>query len=98
MVTTEVVQTVIAKAVELTDEESRRAVALYAILARDPSDFVDMVAEEESLPVLQVTRLMMITSNPKHDAETIELNKLGSEILTCEIESRVEIATKRNPQ
>lgn len=53
----------------MTPDESK-AVALYAILARDPCDFVDMVREEDTSDgCLETMYAMFVTPNPRSDSE-----------------------------
>jgi hypothetical protein len=59
----------------------QKAVGLYAVLARDACDFIDMVNEEKDTQALQTLYLMLTVPNDKHDEKTNELNKLGSGML-----------------
>jgi hypothetical protein len=54
-----------------------QAVGLYAVLARDATDFIDMLdaAPDDALELLY---LMLTVPNDEHDDATVKLNKLGS--------------------
>lgn len=66
-----------------------RAVGLYAVAARDVTDFFDMVREEESNEVLKLLYEMLTTpnDNPNHDQE---LNDLVAPFVKRELEKRNE--------
>jgi hypothetical protein len=61
---------------EDVNEHERQAVGLYAILARDACDFIDMV-QEAPTEALRVLLEMLATPNPKHDDDTRRLNAFG---------------------
>lgn len=58
-----------------TPEQARKAIALYAIGARDVMDFLDMLGDEEPA-TLYCLHKMLTRDNPKHDTDTRELNTL----------------------
>jgi hypothetical protein len=70
----------------MTQEEEQRAIGLYAVLARDASDFIDMLEESETTDLtLQWLHAMLTTPNPKSD---VELNKIGACFTKRELEKR----------
>lgn len=70
----------------------RHAIGLYAVLARDPSDFIDMVREDETTSeCLRILLLMLETPNPKHDQSTAELNSIGADMVRREMERRHDV-------
>lgn len=52
-------------------------VGLYAVLAYDASDFVDLIIESDTAVLMDLS-LMLRLPNPKHDANTRELNAIGA--------------------
>ena len=64
-----------------------KAVALYAVLARDWSDFLDMCKEADA-PTLETLHLMLTTPNERHDRATVELNRLGADLVAPMIAAR----------
>ena len=80
----------------LSSPVGSQAVALYAIGARDPTDFIDLVNDEENVEVLQLLHGMLVEPNaaPDHDAE---LNKMLAPIVARVLETRgYEYATWRS--
>jgi len=73
------------------NKTGHKAVVLYAILARDACDFIEMMREEEIL-VLETLLEMLTHPNEKHTRDTIELNALGASFVRRELENR------RDPQ
>lgn len=69
-------------------EVEKKAIGLYAVIARDPLDFIDMMREEESMEVLELLMKMFTTPNPEHDADTVDLNKTGADLVRNEIDRR----------
>jgi hypothetical protein len=69
------------------DSDARRAIGLYAVLARDAMDFVEM-SVESSDDALDYLYLMLTLRNPKHDADTRKLNEIGSDIVARIIKAR----------
>lgn len=66
-----------SKNVLSTEQE---ALSAYVILARDWCDYMDYV-QEMSTDGKALLRKMLSRPNPKHDAVTIELNRLGLNII-----------------
>ncbi len=70
-----------------TTTDERRAIVLYAVGARDISDFLDMIVEEETtLPALEFLRDMLAA--PGTDKTDVELNKLLLPIVERALEKR----------
>lgn len=69
------------------NEHDRNAIGLYAVLARDICDFLDM-SKEAPPETLNILYLMLATPNPKHDEDTNTLNKLGAELIDAELTRR----------
>jgi hypothetical protein len=69
----------VAEGTGFSDDE-KRAVGLYAVLARDPSDFLEMLhgCAPETLRVLY---RILVLPNPKHDFDTNELNAFGASLV-----------------
>lgn len=66
-----------------------RAVGLYAVLDRDPMDFIDFIKEDDTTPeVLNDLYLMLTMENDKHSKSTKELNSIGADIVRRELERR----------
>lgn len=63
---------------DFSHEQGRSAVGLYAVLARDWGDFLEMIGEEEDIVMLKVLYNILTLPNPKHDVDTIALNNLGA--------------------
>lgn len=68
------------KQVTRSPDHDGRVVGLYAVLARDWSDFIDMCREEET-PVLEDLAKVLRLPNPEFSADTVELNELGAKIV-----------------
>lgn len=66
---------------------SGHAVALYAMLARDVTDFIDELAVMPT-STLDTLHLMLTTPNDKHDHDTKELNAIGARLVERAIEKR----------
>lgn len=64
----------------LLDQHERSAIGLYAVLARDWTDFIDMVRREPP-EVLSILCLMLITPNNGHTPLTEEINRFGADIV-----------------
>ena len=73
------------------NDDERQAVGLYAVLARDWTDFVDMVRETKD-GTLVILHQMLTHENPKHDTRTVELNSFGARIVAGVIERRKVVA------
>jgi hypothetical protein len=71
----------------IANEHEREAIGLYAVLARDPMDFLEM-ANEISDAGLDDLYLMLTTPHPDHDKEIVELNTLGADLLKGEFKRR----------
>lgn len=70
-----------------TTTDERRAIGLYAVGARDVSDFVDMLYEEETtIPALEFLRDMLAA--PGTDKTDVELNKLLLPVVERALEKR----------
>jgi hypothetical protein len=63
-------------------------VGLYAVLARDACDFIDMVVEEENVETLKTLYLMLATPNPSTSPEDVELNRIGASIVSGNLTKR----------
>jgi len=69
--------------------DEKRAVVLYAVLDRDPSDFIDMLREPKTTgECLETLHLMFVTPNEKHDSRTRRLNEIGADMVEREMERR----------
>lgn len=67
--------------------DGRRAIALYAIGARDVCDFIDMLKEEESTDgALKLLRNMLASSGTANT--DVELNQLLLPMVERELERR----------
>lgn len=66
----------------------RIALGLYAVAARDVTDFIDMVREEQSIDVLKILNEMLVTSNPNMSKDNKELNALVAPFVQRELEKR----------
>jgi hypothetical protein len=65
-----------------SDESSRAAIGLYAVLARDACDFIDMVNETEDEEALKTLYLMLsFKDNPNVSKDDLDLNEIGASIL-----------------
>jgi hypothetical protein len=61
-------------------QQDRRAVGLYAVLARDVGDFIEMVSIEYDVEVLvTLFRMLSLPGDPKKTDN--ELNKIGASIV-----------------
>lgn len=76
----------------MTDTTAQQAIGLYAVLAYDIGDFIEMV-DEATIPVLELLYQILALPNDKHDADTVELNKLGASITRDTLELRKERQT-----
>lgn len=72
----------------ISDESFNKATRFYVALARDASDFVDMVNEEKDEEVLQALYLLFTTPNPKMNKDNLELNEIGASILKKVMDKR----------
>jgi hypothetical protein len=71
---------------EPSSDDERRAVVLYAIMARDFCDFLDMIAETDTTTKsLEVLLKMLKHERPQSD---VELNRLGVGPVERELERR----------
>lgn len=70
------------------NDEERRAIGLYAVLARDFLDFMDMVSEEESNQTLRILYVMLTAPNPKQSEDNTKLNSLGAGPVERELKKR----------
>lgn len=68
-------------------EEEKKALGLYVVLARDAMDFVDMLPEESD-ETLQFLWNMLTLPNPKHSEDTKELNSIGADMVAGVLRSR----------
>ena len=65
------------------------AVGLYAVLDRDPMDFIEFVGEADTEDeVLWDLYLMLTMENPKHSADTKNLNAIGAGVVQRELDKR----------
>lgn len=64
------------------------AVGLYAVLARDPMDFLDMIMEEQNLEVLKDLYLMLTLHQPNLELSQQRLNDSGKSAVKLELERR----------
>jgi hypothetical protein len=65
------------------------AVGLYAVLDRDPMDFIEFVQEADTDDeVLWDLYLMLAMDNPKHSADTKNLNGIGASVVQRELDKR----------
>jgi hypothetical protein len=64
----------------------RRAIVLYAVLARDPMDFMDMLADEDP-QCLQILYKMLTCKQPDKDTDH-ELNEIGAGVVARHCEGR----------
>lgn len=64
----------------------RRAIALYAVLARDFTDFIDML-EEEDPQCIQILYKMLTCKQPNKDTDH-ELNSIGASVVEGHAEKR----------
>lgn len=65
------------------------AIGLYAVLARDVVDFIDMIRKEESLLVLRLLHEMLVTPNPNMSQRDAELNAIGAPFVNRELKRRL---------
>lgn len=68
----------------LVAEYERKAIGLYAVLARDPVDFIEMCGEA-SQNTLSVLWKMLTIYNPNSDNE---LNELGASLIEDMVENK----------
>lgn len=78
------------------DKAERQAISLYAVLDRDVCDFMDTLVEHD-LETLQFLHDMLTMINPKHDADTRELNGLGAGMVRRHVEDRFGTSLKLKP-
>lgn len=72
-----------------TEAEERLAIGLYAVAARDFTDFFDMLYEPETtIGALEVLHEMLVTPNPKTSRDDAELNALVLPFVTRALERR----------
>jgi len=65
------------------------AVGLYAVLDRDPMDFMEFIREPDTDDeVLWDLYLMLVCPNPKHSKDTLSLNKIGASVVQRELDRR----------
>ena len=65
------------------------AVGLYAVLDRDAMDFIEFVQEADTEDeVLWDLYLMLTMENPKHSADTKNLNGIGAGVVQRELDKR----------
>jgi hypothetical protein len=57
-------------------------------LARDASDFIDMVVEEQDVETLKTLYLMLATPNPEMHQDDQELNAIGASIVEGNLKKR----------
>ena len=69
------------------NENERKAVSLYAILAYDICDFLDELPDAPT-EALEVLLQMLQHENPKHDEFTKELNADGAKFVSGQLEKR----------
>lgn len=79
----------------MSEEDSRKALGLYAVAARDMCDFIDMVREEKSNEALATLYRMLTYPNPKMSEDDRELNSLAAPFVKSELEKR-GVVTRRN--
>ena len=68
-------------------QPDQHAVALYAILARDVCDFLDMLPEASD-DTLETLHAMLTLPNDEHDTSTRRLNSDGAEFVASAIKKR----------
>ena len=68
--------------------EEHRAIGLYAVLARDACDFIDMVQEEQRPEVLRILYEMLTTPNPDMSSRDKELNEIGARLIESILRGR----------
>lgn len=75
---------------EMSNTPKATAVGLYAVLARDISDFIELVREDENVPESELLDLylMLTLDNPGHSKDTKQLNKIGSEMVERALKRR----------
>ena len=66
------------------------AIALYAILERDCSDFIDMLPEY-GLGTLGTLYMMLMMENREHSRSTNGLNKMGADIVRTHVQNRFNV-------
>ena len=71
------------------DESGKIAIGLYAVLARDACDFIDMVNETKDEEALKTLYLMLtFKDNPNTSKDDLELNEIGASILEGILDKR----------
>lgn len=65
----------------------QRSIGLYAVLARDPSDFLDML-REEPIEVLQTLHEMLTYVGPETPKDDVELNAFGAKFVASILKDR----------
>jgi len=73
--------------IELRNLIDQRAVGLYAVLARDFEDFIDMCSESTTEVLIMLHKMLTVT-NIKHNRDTRELNAIGAELVQGILDSR----------
>lgn len=68
--------------------DEHKAIALYAVLARDPGDFIEML-DEASDEALKLLYLMLTTDHPDHTSSDRQLNNLGGSIVKGRLVKRL---------
>jgi hypothetical protein len=72
----------------LATPSERRAIGLYAVLARDVSDFIDMVNEANDVESLQVLHELLTLKRASVSPRDSELNDVGAGIVSRNLKSR----------
>jgi hypothetical protein len=70
-----------------TEQERRRALGLYAVLAHDIMDFIDMAGKAPDA-VLSVLYELLATPNAEMERRDRELNASGADLVKGILESR----------
>jgi len=63
-------------------------VGLYAVLARDPGDFIDMVVDEQDVEALKTLYLILATHNPNIPEWEMKLNTVGADLVRGNLTKR----------
>jgi hypothetical protein len=69
------------------EQEDREALALYVILSRDVTDFMDMCIESDP-GVLAFLYRLLTSPNPNTPEADLETNRIGASLLKGIMESR----------
>ena len=71
-------------------ESARQAMALYAILARDWTDFLELLPEADEDAIRDLYRMLIFKRPPDEDEGTTdyELNATGAEVVERHAEDR----------